>query len=184
MKTNIKAFEKMEEDLSDKIADIENRSMRENLIFYGIPEGPSTHESNETRPENCELLVKELMKDVLDIDSATMIIDRAHRIGGPRARKPRPIVVKFHKYSDRETVRKKSLEENTKRLLQNSNCGIGVQSPRQYREARKALSDHAKREEDRGNKSRIIGNKLFINNRPLKKYINGKVIDCTIASEN
>ena len=106
MKTNIKAYEKMEEDLSDKIDDIENRSMRENLISYRIPEGPSTHESNETRPENCELLVKELMKGVLDTGSATMIIDRAHRLGGPRARKPRPIVVKFHKYSDRELVRK------------------------------------------------------------------------------
>ena len=106
-----------------------------------------------------------------------MTIDRAHRLGGPRAKKPRPIVVKFHRYSDRETVRVKSRNEAVKMRLRESNQGIGVQQPQQYREARRALFEQAKREEERGKRTRIVGNKLYVNNRVAKKYVNGSVHD-------
>jgi len=100
-----------------------------------------------------------------------MTFDRAHRLGPKIARKPRPIVVKFHSYSDRETIRCKSLEPGTKSKLRDQRLGIGVQSPQEHREARKALYPLSKREEERGKRTRITGNTLFVNNVPTKKYV-------------
>ena len=48
--------------------------MRENLIFYGLPDSPR-------ESENCESLVKELISTKLDIDTVNMSSDRAHRLG-------------------------------------------------------------------------------------------------------
>lgn len=65
--------------LESKITDLEARSMRENLLFHGIPETPN---------ENCEVKVKEYMVSQLNLDENSvnsMNLDRVHRIGrGPR----------------------------------------------------------------------------------------------------
>ena len=175
MGASVKKCETQNEAVSDKVLDLESRSMRENLIFYGIHE--SQRIDDETGDENCERLVKDLISTKLEINTENMTIDRAHRLGGPRAKKPRPIVVKFHQYSDRETVRVKSRNEAVKMRLRESNQGIGVQQPQQYREARRALFEQAKREEERGKRTRIVGNKLYVNNRVAKKYVNGSVHD-------
>ena len=161
---------KREELANEKLLDLEARSMRENLIFYGLAEQTSGM-------ENCESLVKNFITTKLGIDASGMSFDRAHRLGGQRARKPRPIVVKFHRYADREAVRQKSYEDPIKKSLKDSNLGVGIQSPQQYREARKALFEHGKREENRGNRTRIVGNKLYVNNKITKTYNNGNVYD-------
>ena len=46
-----------------------------------------------------------------------------------------------------------------------------MQSPQEHREARKALYPLSKREEERGKRTRITGNTLFVNNVPTKKYV-------------
>ena len=134
--------------------------MSDNLIVYGIQEVPPTIDGQQV--ENCEL-VKELISTKLQVDATTMVIDRAHSLGSNMARKPRPIVVKFHKYNDREVVRVKSYEDAIRATLRGSNQGVSTQSPQQYREVRKALHEYAKRKEDRGQRTRIIGNKLYVN---------------------
>ena len=139
--------------------------MRENLIFYGIPEQPAPREGEQLQYENCDMLVKYLIQKALEINTENMRFDRSHRLGGPRARKPRSIVVKFHCYSEREEVIKKSLETNVKRSMQGSNQGIGVQTPRIY--------EYAKQEETCGKTTRIIGNKLNVNNK----------VTCTLMAE-
>jgi len=60
--------------------------MGENLVFYGVQE--------VNKPENCELLLKDLIQTQLEIDASNMTFDRAHRLGHKTARKPRPIVDK------------------------------------------------------------------------------------------
>ena len=114
---------KEKSQLEDRLTDIECRSMRENLLFHGIAEKDN---------ENCESIIKDFCKTELDLPRdyvESMIIDRAHRIGKPTyadvanisrlqtvsndARNNdnthiRPIVVKFHKYGDRERVRETS----------------------------------------------------------------------------
>ena len=104
-----------------------------------------------------------------------MEFDRAHRLGPITNRNTRPIVVKFHHYTDRETIRVRSYDEDIKRKLNDARQGVGIQTPFQVREARKALFPLAKEEEQKGNRVRINGNKLLVNNIIKMKYVNGRV---------
>ena len=98
--------------LKDRITYTEAQSMRENLVLHGI---------SESEGEKCVDVVKHFCKTELDLDTEfvdNLIIDRAHRIdkisqrNGPNAmhahklvnQHTRPIVVKFHKYGDKEQV--------------------------------------------------------------------------------
>ena len=58
LQESAKSFEKQKETMNDKITDLESRSMRENLMFYGIKE--------IDRNENCEDLVKMLIAEKLE----------------------------------------------------------------------------------------------------------------------
>ena len=110
----VKKLEEKNAALEDKTNDLEFRSLRENLLFHGIPEGQN---------EDCENLVKQFIAEKLDI-MQEITIDRAHRLGKPKGR-VRPIVVKFHQYTERETIR---LKANDKRdYLKTLNLGVGVQ---------------------------------------------------------
>ena len=87
----VKEQSKNKKKLESKFIDLGARSMRENLLFNGIPESES---------ENCEVKVKDFMVKELDLEPQSvndMTLDRVHRIG--RAKGPgsiRPIVAKFH----------------------------------------------------------------------------------------
>ncbi|XP_065683329.1 uncharacterized protein LOC136096107 [Hydra vulgaris] len=89
------------EYLKDKIAELEDRSRRNNLRFEGIEET-----EGETW-KNSEEKVKKLLKEKLSINEEH--IERAHRTGkeedndGKIIRR-RTIVVKFLDYKDRETI--------------------------------------------------------------------------------
>jgi len=113
-----------------------------------------------------------------------MILDRVHRVGSENAKKPRPIVAKFHRYSDREVIRKKAYEDDTRQKLKDNNQGVGIQWPKQARDARKAFYTFTKEEEGKGKRVRISGNKLFVNNVLKKKYVDGKVYDASGNSED
>ena len=89
---NVKNFETMSQELDAKLNDLEARSMRENLLFYGFKENDG---------ENCEDLILDLIKTKLEINSS-ISLDRVHRIGKPKDKGTRPIVAKFHNYKDRE----------------------------------------------------------------------------------
>ena len=52
--------------LESKMVDLESRSMRENLMFYGIAEGGED--------ENCEGLVKGVCRDVLKVTTADQML--------------------------------------------------------------------------------------------------------------
>ena len=93
----VKKLEEKNAALEDKTNDLEFRSLRENLLFHGIPEGQN---------EDCENLVKHFIAEKLDI-MQEITIDRAHRLGKPKGT-VRPIVVKFHEYTERETIRLKA----------------------------------------------------------------------------
>ena len=58
--------------------------MRDNLMFYGLPE-----ESNE----NCGSVIKTLIAEKLQLQQAgNLTFDRVHRVGLPTRGKSRPIV--------------------------------------------------------------------------------------------
>ena len=87
----------------EKTDDLENRSRRSNLCFEGIDE--VAKDANETWQQS-EDKVKTIISDKLELDSDDIPIERAHRVGARKDRKPRTIVVKFLRYKDREKVLK------------------------------------------------------------------------------
>ena len=71
---------------------LEYRSLRDNLLFHGLP---------EKLEENCEQLISDLIHTQLNIDS-DIKFERVHRIGKIGVKDSRPIVAKFHEFKDRE----------------------------------------------------------------------------------
>lgn len=126
--------------------------MRDNLIYYGIP---------EQRDEICEERVKALIKETLGITN-DIAFDRVHMLGSSGAKKPRPIVAKFHNHKQREEVRQKAYTE--RETLKPFGYSVGVQFPKEIREKRKLLYPVMKREERRGKSVRLVNDRLYINN--------------------
>lgn len=140
--------------LESKVADLESRSMRDNLLFYGAPEGGES--------ENCENIVKTICADKLKLPEAhALVFDRVHRVGNPSHNKVRPIVAKFHYFKQREAVRQASYAHANE--LKDAKMGIGVQWPQQVREARKALYPIMQQEKTKGNTVKLVKDKLFVN---------------------
>lgn len=71
--------------LRENVIDVQSRSTRDNLIFCGIQGDPE----DDMNKKLGECLKNELKHD------CSIEIDRVHTMGGPRARKPRPMFAKF-----------------------------------------------------------------------------------------
>ncbi|XP_041379863.1 uncharacterized protein LOC121392881 [Gigantopelta aegis] len=133
--------------LSEEIIDLQSRSMRDNLLFFNIAENEG---------ENCTEVIKKVCVDNLDYQEP-LEIDRAHRIGKLSAGKQRPIVVKFRCYPQPDAVKKSS------RKLKNTNFSIGEQFPKIVQERRKTLLPVFKEAMERGKKTALVRDKLYIN---------------------
>ena len=136
-------------------------------MFYGIPEGGDG--------EDCERLVKDLCTDLLEMRGdfvRNMLFDRAHRVGQVSASKVRPIVVKFHYFTERERVRKASF--NSTDRLKTEKRGIGAQIPKDIRDARKPLYPAMKQAQDNGQRVKFVGKKLFIEGKEYKQQTGGQ----------
>lgn len=154
MEKNTRSFIENSAKLESKVADLESRSMRDNLLFYGAPEGGES--------ENCENIVKTICADKLKLPEAhALVFDRVHRVGNPSHNKVRPIVAKFHYFKQREAVRQASYAHANE--LKDAKMGIGVQWPQQVREARKALYPIMQQEKTKGNTVKLVKDKLFVN---------------------
>ena len=121
----------------------------QNLLFHGI---------NETQNENCEILVKQFITEKLNI-TQDVTIDRAHRLGKPRNR-IRPIVVKFHYYTERELVRNKAFEKSAE--LKAINQGVSVQQTKSVLQKRRDLSAVFDREKAAGRSVKWAGARLMV----------------------
>ena len=133
--------------------------MQDNLVFYGV---------KESGGDNCEQLVVDVCTDVLGLPEAQhFMIERAHRIGTEyrNSSKPRPIVVKFIHFKDRERVRQKTFETGMSEKLKELKLGIGVQWPKQVKDARKELRPIMLREKERGRSVRFVRDRLYVDNQ-------------------
>ena len=108
LEKNVDMYTQKLKMLSYRSLDIESRSRRNNVIFWGISERLQYHD--------CKQLIHNFMRDQLfrydrDFDPKEMCIERAHRLGSLRndsyRDKPdpkRPIIVRFRDYNDTELV--------------------------------------------------------------------------------
>ena len=92
---NVELSKKVD-NLNAKDEQFEAQSRRENLKFINIPEsGRETWEESENK-------VRKFLKEKLDQDETAISIERAHRLPSPS--KPRPIIVKFSHFKDKDRV--------------------------------------------------------------------------------
>lgn len=88
----------------NKTADLEDRSRRQNIIFYNVPEA-----DNETIYECEKSLISVIEKNNLlhtPGNEEPVDIDRAHRLGKKNIDRntPRPLIAKFTFYKDKEAI--------------------------------------------------------------------------------
>ncbi|KAH6928409.1 hypothetical protein HPB50_015502 [Hyalomma asiaticum] len=118
--------------LSARVEDMECRSRRCNLVFYGLAD-----KETETWRDSEELVMQHCKKN-LDIVVQTRDIERAHRLGAFKHGKNRPIIVKFAHFKDKDHI----LSEGGK--LKGTACGISEDFPPHTRLARRRLVEFAK----------------------------------------
>ena len=100
---------KLIEELENKTQDLEDRSRRDNLVFFGIPE------SDEIATEDTEAVLLRVLKDCNFLDQTFNIqteayFERVHRLGRRKsdASRPRPIIAKMTFYKNKEEILKES----------------------------------------------------------------------------
>ncbi|XP_049273359.1 uncharacterized protein LOC119398709 [Rhipicephalus sanguineus] len=103
VESRITRVEKIEDKLLAKVDDFENRTRRQNLLFFGVAD----REKNETW-ETSENLIRDICKEVMKLDDIS--IERAHRIGAFKETQNRPIVACFSLWKARESVFKNAFK--------------------------------------------------------------------------
>ena len=139
--------------IKESVLDLQARSMRDNLVFSGIP---------ERAEEDPEATVTEFLKKHLKLPTDVIkdiTFHRVHRLGGrrPDARRPRPIVVKFEHYKQKELVRSRGRE------LRGTDFSVNDQFPKEILERRRCLFPVRRKFIDGGARAVIAVDKLYVN---------------------
>lgn len=116
-----------------RLDDAENRSRRNNLIFYGLAD-PS---AKETYAESEKLVIGHC-RDNLEMAVDPKEIERAHRLGRHDPNRPRPIIVKFSSFKTKDAI----LSQGPK--FKGTNYSVGEDFSRRVQYARKQLVAFAK----------------------------------------
>ncbi|XP_062607463.1 uncharacterized protein LOC134269280 [Saccostrea cucullata] len=129
MEKEVEQMKQSQKNIEDSITDLKCRSMENNLLFYGLAE------YNGNRRENCVRLINDFCETELETPNVRQQIERAHRIGqlNRENTNPRPIVVKFSTFRERERIRKKATK------LSSTPYRIQEQYPKEIYEQRKQL---------------------------------------------
>ena len=161
LKSNVVQYDEQCQKLSSEIQELKARSMQQNLLFFGLAEAPVGD------PDMTEDKLRDFLKSELSLDDPsiidTMIFDRVHRLGKPRRNRvtnPRPIVARFERYRDRETIRYASKGLN----LKQNGYSIREQFPPEMEEKRKGLYPVMRRYmQNSNNRVALVRDKLYIN---------------------
>ena len=115
-----------------KSIDIEAGSRRNNLIFWGLL---------ENRDEKCFALIRQFIKNELDLDANKMYLARAHRLGPVKVGfglRKRPLIVNFRDYCDTEAIMRNA------HLLRRTPFSVDYDFPKEISTARKVLWNEIK----------------------------------------
>ena len=147
------------DDLRNKILDLQCRSMKYNLIFTGL---------KESEIENTEDIIRQFMRDELRI-THWVELGNVHRFGsgalpGRRGR-PRPIVARFLFHKDLARVL-----SNTYRL-KGKQYGVNQQYPEAIEQARKFLYPVMKQKRAEGCHVKLVRDVLYVDGQIYNEYI-------------
>lgn len=144
--------------LEKKVDDLECRSRRNNLLFYGIPKDP------EETNDSCEQKVKELLTTKMALPD-DIKFERVHRVGN----KPTsPVIACCSSYRDKVAILK------AKKELKGSNVFVGEDFSAGVRETRKALSKLMKEQKEQGKVATMVFDHLFVNGEKMYLSQDGK----------
>ncbi|XP_071119815.1 uncharacterized protein [Haliotis cracherodii] len=133
-------------DLKESVIDLKTRSMRDNLLFHGIPEMPG---------EEPKEVIKGFLKKEMKCDTDIHLL-RVHRIGPHLSNRPRTIVAKFANPDERWEIL-----TNT-RQLRETHFGVSEQFPQEIVQRRRDLLPIFKVARRRGLKSNLTVDRLYI----------------------
>lgn len=139
--------------MKEQILDLQCRSMRDNLIFSGIPLPTAT-------PDNPEKAIQDFMQSSLKIPPETVnriTFHRVHRLNSKDSKKPPPIIAKFEHYKHKELVKSKGKE------LKGTSFGLNDQFPKEIQERRRALLPIMKQLRQEGKRATLSVDKLYVN---------------------
>ncbi len=139
---------------NEKVLDLTSRSMRNNLLFEGLPE------VKDEKSEQTEGIVRDFVFDELKIQESDMgkiQFDGIHRTG-PKGTKPRTIVARFNPRKGKDLVLR-----NTKNL--DPKYKINEQFPPEIAERRKALLPLRREMKLKGHRVNISYDKLIVNGK-------------------
>lgn len=151
-------------ELNEKHLDLQTRSMRENLIFTGIP----MEDKNETS-DATEKIIEKFMREDLKMEVVAEF-HRAHRFGkeytetkpdGTENYTTRPIVCRFTNFKERERVRSVASE------LKGTRYGISEQFPKEINDRRKALWPYFQEAKKQKKKAVFRRDRLFVEGREV-----------------
>ena len=167
--TTVSELEYSALETSSKLDQLEGQSRRQNLKFFDI------EESNNETWEASEEKVRTYIRTELEIDDSNISIERAHRLPGKN--KPRPIIVKFSFYKDKDRVikryrelRKTAREASAEDNVSNGASGGGVDRvrvsedfPDRVRKVRSALIPFLRQSIRSGRNAYLRHDKLVVN---------------------
>lgn len=168
LSSQINELTKQNTDLKNMCIDIQSKQLSNDLIFFGIEEAqPGTRENTE---ETLKTFISEKLEQDAEISHSLQIrsenieFSRVVRLGDPNKiaqnRRPRPIVASFHRFKDRDSVRKAGILLNKKKQPQK----IHEYFPKEIEERRKRLYPVMRFYIDQGEKVSLVRDKLYVNN--------------------
>ena len=134
--------------IQDKVADLQCRSMKMNLVFNGL--------AGESRDENAEDRLRYFLSRMLDIDYH-IELSNVHRFGRYVRNKARPIVARFLYQRDLDLVRSRAY------MLKGTAYGINQQFPSVIEERRKELYPIMRSFREDGNRVKLVRDRLYVN---------------------
>ena len=161
-------------NLKEDFLELQSRTMQENLLFFGIEEAEVNNTSSgdergeqEQPAATTESVLREFLVKDLKIEDrveSPVRFDRVHRLGARKrhSRNPRPIVVKFERYTEREIVRKAGMELNSS---PDTKMKVREQFPREIEERRWLLYPVMYRIKNKNPNARVnlVRDKLYVN---------------------
>ena len=148
--------EKQVEDLREQLLITEARSMRDNLMFYNIPE-------DNTPDNDTERVLRAFLQEEMNInndDMKSISFDRVHRVGAKRRGWNRQIVAKFNTSRGKDIVMR-----HTKNLQRDKKFGVNEQLPRELEERKKQLLPKYKEARKEQKKPKWSLDKLVVDNK-------------------
>ena len=154
---------------------MEAQSRRENLKFYNIQEsGKESWAASENK-------MREYLTYDLHIDESKISIERAHRIGSQN--KPRPVIVKFSFYKDKDRVlqayreKRKIDRMNGGNSDSSSKIGVCEDFPQRVSRTRQYLIPFMQKAIKNGKRAYLQYDRLIIDG---KRYVYDSEIKCPV----